>query len=89
MDVLIGIDHVDLHYSLKDIKGKPDKAVARLTPLGWTCVGPTNGYLQTNFTQTYFVREQLERGERPSICNFSSLSLEQQASSLSACCTLS
>ena len=52
-------------------------------------VGPTNGYLQTNFTQTYFVREQLDRGERPSICNFSSLSLEQHASSLSACCTLS
>lgn len=34
VDVLIGVNHVDLHYSFKDIKGKPDKVVARLTPLG-------------------------------------------------------
>jgi len=32
-----------------------------MTPLGWTCVGPADGKdLQTNFTHTYFVREQRE-----------------------------
>ena len=38
--------------------------MARLTPLGWTCVGSAStqrsGGLQTNFTHRYFVREQQE-----------------------------
>ena len=66
-DILIGVDHVDLHYSFKDVKGRPGEPVARLTPLGWTCVGPAStqrsGGLQTNFTHTYFVREQQENSD--------------------------
>ena len=54
VDILIGIDHVDLHYSFKDVKGRP----------GEPCVGPAStqrsGGLQTNFTHTYIVREQQE-----------------------------
>ena len=42
VDILIGVDHVDLHYSFKDVKGRPGEPVARLTPLGWTCVGPAS-----------------------------------------------
>ena len=42
VDLLIGIDYPDLHYSYHDIKGKPGEPVARLTPLGWTCVGNQN-----------------------------------------------
>ena len=38
VDLLIGLDHSDLHFSLHDIRGKPGEPVARLTPLGWTCV---------------------------------------------------
>ena len=41
--------------------------MARLTPLGWTRMGPANtqrsGDLQTNFTHTYFVREQQENSD--------------------------
>ena len=39
VDMLIGIDYLNLHQSLKEIRGKPGEPIARLTPLGWTCVG--------------------------------------------------
>ena len=42
VDILIGLVHVGLHYSFKDVKGRPGEPVARLTPLGWTCVGPAS-----------------------------------------------
>ena len=38
--MLIGLDFSDLHCSLKEIKGCPGEAIARLTPLGWTSAGP-------------------------------------------------
>ena len=37
VDMLIEIDHPDLHYSIKDVKGEPGEPIARLTTLGWTC----------------------------------------------------
>ena len=68
VDILIGVDHVDLHYSFKDVKGRLCEPVPRLTPLGWTCVAPAStqrsGGLQTNFTHTYFVREQQENSDK-------------------------
>ena len=62
VDILIGIDYADLHYSIKDVRGKPGEPVARLTPLGWTCIGhpslcPKPNY-RTNFIRTYFVHEE-------------------------------
>ena len=57
-DVLIGIDHADLHYSYRDIRGKPGEPIARLTLLGWTCVGAPNGKQRSNF-HTNFVRTHL------------------------------
>ena len=67
MDILIGVDHVDLHYSFKDVKGRLGEPVDRLIPLGWTCMGSAStqrsGCLQTNFTHTYFVREQQENSD--------------------------
>lgn len=39
IDLLIGTDYSDLHYSLRDIKGQPGEPIARLTQLGWTCIG--------------------------------------------------
>ena len=51
--LLIGADHSDLLYSLRDVRGKPGEPVARRTPLGWTCLGSPDmdpGALQTNFT---------------------------------------
>ena len=34
VDVLIGQDYIDLHYSRCDVKGKPGEPIARLGPLG-------------------------------------------------------
>ena len=40
IDILIGVDNAELHSSLKEIRGlSSGDPVARLTPLGWTCVG--------------------------------------------------
>ena len=39
IDMLIGIDLSDLHFSVyKDVRGKQGEPMARLTPLGWTCI---------------------------------------------------
>ncbi|KAJ8028618.1 hypothetical protein HOLleu_30912 [Holothuria leucospilota] len=40
VDVLIGVDNSELHTSIEERRGSPGEPVARLTPLGWTCVGP-------------------------------------------------
>ena len=39
IDVLLGGDHYELMYSMKEVVGKDDDPVARLCPLGWTAVG--------------------------------------------------
>ena len=55
VDILIGLDCVDLHYSIKDIKDKPDQPISRLTPLGWMCVGALGDKIgpMTHFATTY------------------------------------
>ncbi|KAJ8051026.1 hypothetical protein HOLleu_04443 [Holothuria leucospilota] len=62
IDLLIGIDQVDLHFSLRDICGKPGDPIARRTPLGWTCIG---GPLElegtsshANFARVYFSHQK-------------------------------
>lgn len=42
VDLLIGLDYVELHQSMGEIHGEKGTPSARLTPLGWTCVGPTS-----------------------------------------------
>jgi len=57
IDMLIGLDYTDLHFACQDVCGRPGGPIARLTPLGWTCIGvPKPGVqpLQTNFAHTYF-----------------------------------
>ena len=39
VDLLIGIDNADLHYSRADIRGEGGVPLARLGFLGWTCIG--------------------------------------------------
>ncbi len=40
VELLIGLDHPALHESFGEIRGRSDKEpFARLTPLGWTCIG--------------------------------------------------
>lgn len=43
MDLLIGVDYAELHFSFKDIRGNPGEPVARLTHSGWSCTGPVSG----------------------------------------------
>lgn len=53
IDLLIGVDQAKLLYSLEDVRGKPGEPIARLTPLGWTCIGRPGlrtDTVQTNFT---------------------------------------
>ena len=51
VDMLIGVDHAELHCSLKEVLGKPGEPIARLTPLGWTAIG---GLTQQNEVSTNF-----------------------------------
>ena len=64
VDVLIGLDCADLHFSFKDVRGKPGQPVARLTPLGWTCIGAmerqSQESIRTNFDKTYFVTSEID-----------------------------
>ena len=39
VDVLIGVDNADLHYSTVDSQGQNNVPIARLVPLWWTCIG--------------------------------------------------
>ena len=52
------MDCADLHFSFQDIRGAPGQLVARLTPLGWTCIGALGNSKQininTNFAHNYF-----------------------------------
>ena len=40
VDVLIGVDQPEMHFSIVDFQGDDGGPVARLGPLGWTCIGP-------------------------------------------------
>jgi len=71
VDLLIGLDYADQHYSFRDIRGEPGQPKAHLTPLGWTCVGVLTeleqGDVTTNFIRTYFVSEQIAMEEVNSV----------------------
>ena len=64
VDVLIGLDCADLHHAVEEVRGRPGEPIARLTPLGWTCIGTPGSNdqpkLQTRFSSTFFVRDQTE-----------------------------
>ncbi|XP_047129507.1 uncharacterized protein LOC124809450 [Hydra vulgaris] len=49
INILIGVDYAELHCAIKEVKGGFNEPVARLTPLGWICVGGTGKSLQTHF----------------------------------------
>ena len=54
VDLLIGMDYLDLHCSIQDVCGRPGEPVARLTPLGWTCIGTVGELDLTGFSGSYF-----------------------------------
>ena len=65
VDIPIGVDCADVLCSISEVRGRPGKPIARLTPLGWTCVGNLGSYgrsvLQTIFSYTYFAKDKSER----------------------------
>ena len=64
INMLFGLDCADLLYAIQGVRRKPGEPIARLTPLGWTCIGNTGpssqGVYHTNFAYTYFVKNQAE-----------------------------
>ena len=57
IDILLGMDYPQFHTSVKEVKRKKEDPVARLTPLGWTCVGqPVSSTQLTNFIRTFHGR---------------------------------
>ena len=64
VDMLIGIDYAELHYSIKGIRGQPGESVARQTPLGWTCIGAADvvdgSSPCTNLNVAYFVHPEMK-----------------------------
>jgi len=42
--MLIGANYPEMHSSLKEVRGKQGEPIARLTPLGWTCIGKLPTY---------------------------------------------
>ena len=56
VDVFIGLDHADLHAPLDERIGRAGEPLARLTPLGWTCVGCPTEAMKYKQLQTFFVR---------------------------------
>ena len=71
VDILIGVDYSELHYSFKDVGGRSGEPVARLMPLGWTCVGSPSSLkgsnLQTSFTHTYLLQEHRQDSDEISV----------------------
>ncbi|XP_048239844.1 uncharacterized protein LOC124124713 isoform X1 [Haliotis rufescens] len=55
IDLLIGIDHVQLHQSFEEVCGDVGDPIARRTPLGWTCIGNVSSQAtsQTHCAYTY------------------------------------
>ena len=65
IDVLLGADHHELMYSMKEVSGAPNEPCARLCPLGWTAIGKiqldTKDTHYTGFHYTF--RLQIEKRE--------------------------
>ena len=42
VDAPLGLNAVDAHTALEEVQGNPGDPIARLTPYGWVCFGPTD-----------------------------------------------
>ena len=54
IDLLIGLDYSELHRSLGELIDAEGSPTARLTPLGWTCVGPVKKEMQNEISMFTF-----------------------------------
>lgn len=73
VDLLIGIDNADLHYSRADIRGEGGGPIARLGPLWWTCIRSPDGRdsfrTRTHVTRTLLTRDPLKSGSVGVCCD--------------------
>ena len=64
VDLLIGLDNAELHFSLEDVKGQAGEPIARKTPLGWTCVGSNQSQEDKvescGFSRVYFNHQSMD-----------------------------
>ena len=72
VDLLIGVDNADLLYSRADVGGEPGSPIARLGPLGWSCIGLTEKQhdlnRRTHTIRTLFSRNPVEVNTVPPCC---------------------
>ena len=60
VDLLIGIDNVELHYSHVGLRGRDGGPIAHLGPLGWSCIGaPDNN--ETARTRSHVIHALFTR----------------------------
>ena len=65
VDILIGVDYAELHFSIKDIRGETGEPIAHLTPLGWTCIRNNNtSYECSQLGRLYFAGKTEESDQR-------------------------
>ena len=64
VDMLLGLNCADLLYAIQEVRGKPGEPIARLTPLGWKCIGNTGPTSQevchTNFAYRILLKISLK-----------------------------
>ena len=59
VDVLVGVDNPEMHFSMVDFQGDDGGPVARLGPLGWTCIGPPKRQ-EGSVPRSHSVRSSIE-----------------------------
>ena len=73
VDLLIGIDNSELHYSHVDLRGKNGGPITRLGPLGWSCIGAPEENdsvrARSHVIRTLFTREPLWNERKGSCCD--------------------
>ena len=73
VDLLIGIDNPELHFSIIDFQGPQGGPVARRGPLGWTCIGPPmksgESAVRSHTLRTLCIRGTSASTSIPACCN--------------------
>ena len=73
VDLLIGIDNAELHYLHVDLRGKNGGPIARLGPLGWSCIGVPDenetARTRSHVIRALFTREPVLSEGKESCCD--------------------
>ena len=62
------VDYADLYYLFVDIRRNVGEPVARLEPLGWTCIGPPDDRAEAG-TRTHSIQTLLIKEHKKKVCN--------------------